>query len=484
MRFIIFFISLFLSSGIFSFEWITENLDQVFKQNHEKPYFIYFGAKWCPPCNMMKNEIFSHSLFKKSIEQFSAIYIDGDREDSNIWSMKFNAKSYPTMIVLDKNLKEISRMPITNDINLYISMLEKAKNSSISIKELLELSKSKPLEMNEIERIIGHSWYQDEGISAKEDEMSEIFKNLSSQPKTTNEQKKYLLVFSLFFKTGDDSKTFSDTELKLFEKLFFEVDHPYFLSLLSYKLSKYVDSIKDTTKKDIQLNYISRKLLAKIQSDLVDSTTKISYFSSLIEIYSHLQKNQKKQIKDQFIAFQENLLKETQDQNKRHSIISEIMYNLVQLKEYDKAIKIGENEISASHSPYYIMSYLGLAYREKGDFENSLVWRRKAFETADNPSRKLKWGTYYFRELVKLKPKKASKIKELLSEVLVLTTQVKGIYLKSDESSSLKILKSSIGKLDNFNEIKQFAVIQAQKYCAKSDQLAECQNWINNLKKL
>lgn len=64
---------------------------------------IYFSAAWCPPCNMMKpmiNELISDGL---NIEKI-------DVDENGELAGKFQVRGIPTMVHVDSEGKELSRL--------------------------------------------------------------------------------------------------------------------------------------------------------------------------------------------------------------------------------------------------------------------------------------------------------------------------------------------------------------------------------------
>ncbi|MDR6968400.1 thioredoxin-related protein [Flavobacterium arsenatis] len=112
MKHLTLFFSLFLlllSNGIeaqnsinFSEESLPKLLERSKKEN--KPIFLMIYAEWCPHCNKMKKEVFNTAEVADFMEKnFICAWQDVEKENGDFIKKKFDVKSYPTFVFLDKN---------------------------------------------------------------------------------------------------------------------------------------------------------------------------------------------------------------------------------------------------------------------------------------------------------------------------------------------------------------------------------------------
>ena len=67
-----------------------------------KPVFLYWGAKWCPPCNQVKATLFNRQDFIERSRAFVPVYVDGDSPGAQKLGTRFRVSGYPTMLMLFK----------------------------------------------------------------------------------------------------------------------------------------------------------------------------------------------------------------------------------------------------------------------------------------------------------------------------------------------------------------------------------------------
>jgi protein disulfide-isomerase len=124
--------------------WRQGNMEQVMAdaKREQKPVLIYWGAVWCPPCNELKAEVFSHPKFNELIKPMIAVYLDGDQEHAQKWGEKLKIKGYPTVLLLGPQGDEWMRLTASTDFRDFEKSLSSAVSASGMISEALARAES------------------------------------------------------------------------------------------------------------------------------------------------------------------------------------------------------------------------------------------------------------------------------------------------------------------------------------------------------
>ena len=90
-----------------------------------KPMIVVFSAVWCPPCQMMKKEVYPSEAVKALQDKFEWAYIDVDEESNAPAAAKFGVQGIPHIQFLDKSGKDIGNQVGGTSPEDFASTLEK-----------------------------------------------------------------------------------------------------------------------------------------------------------------------------------------------------------------------------------------------------------------------------------------------------------------------------------------------------------------------
>ncbi|HDZ03868.1 thioredoxin family protein [Maribacter sp.] len=124
-------------------KWLT-NYDSALskaKKQHKNVLVYFTGSDWCPPCKMLKTDLFDTNEFQELSSNYILLYIDVPRNRDLLTEeqmthnkellTKLNKKKvFPLLKVIDdkgKELDQLSGYSMNGVIDSHIKLLEKNK---------------------------------------------------------------------------------------------------------------------------------------------------------------------------------------------------------------------------------------------------------------------------------------------------------------------------------------------------------------------
>lgn len=116
--------------------WSTdiEAAVQQAKKENKSVLIEFTGSDWCPPCIMMRKNVFSKKEFiDQASKKYVLVEIDVPKGDEELAKKhqpiaeKYEIEGFPTVILLDSNGKEFSRFFPTEfpKVDLFLAQLDK-----------------------------------------------------------------------------------------------------------------------------------------------------------------------------------------------------------------------------------------------------------------------------------------------------------------------------------------------------------------------
>ncbi|WP_273276569.1 thioredoxin family protein [Maribacter polysiphoniae] len=124
-------------------KWLTdfEKALKVAKKDHKNVLVYFTGSDWCPPCKMLKTDLFDSAEFKALSKDYVLLYVDmprnrdllspEQRQHNKDLLKKYNKKGvFPLLKIVNakgKALDEYSGYSMNGEIRYHLDLLNRYK---------------------------------------------------------------------------------------------------------------------------------------------------------------------------------------------------------------------------------------------------------------------------------------------------------------------------------------------------------------------
>jgi thioredoxin-like negative regulator of GroEL len=395
--------------------WFEGTAEQAFAaaQTQQRPVYLYWGAVWCPPCQEIKNTVFKSKQFIAQTEQFIPVYLDGDTEQAQTWGEAFGVKGYPTMIVFNPAGDEITRIPGGIDIDRYNRVLALSLDHMRPTAMLVELALSDPnrLQASDYQQLAYYSWGQDHK-ALPEGSSPELFHRLAARVRDADPEasaRLYLqgLVLQSESSAQDDATQTDPNQLsQILDSQELVLACWDYLAYWPEEIDR-VLNLEGEARSALRSKWQDAVLRAMHHPTLSVAEQLGGWFPYLT-FYLEDDEDGKKVLPETVIEAIRTDARSADDQTRnayaRQSVVNMIryLYSSAKLKVDARQLLLAELERSAS--PYYFMSSLASLSASEEKTEESLKWRRMAYEASTGTATRFQWGVSYVRALIRLQP--------------------------------------------------------------------------------
>lgn len=409
------------------------DIEKAFSQARaeHKPVLLYWGAKWCPPCNQLKATLFNRQDFIERSRSFVAVSVDGDLPGAQKLGSRFKVRGYPTMVLFSPDGQEITRLPGEAEPPQVMSVLQTGLANGRPVKAVLADARAgKPLAPNEWKLLAYYSWETDEQQLLPQAERPAVLAKLAagcpaSEPQTAMRLKLKALVEGADAKppSRPDAAT-QDAVRKLLADPSASREQMDVLTNFAPDLAKalgagdaaararWAQSLDEALKRlqvdatlsraDRATAVLERVELARIEARLADEAKGVKLPAPLLQSVREQAARDDKDITDGY---------------ERQAVITTDAESLERAGLSAESDALLKANLAKSHSPYYLMSMLGSNAKKRGDKAQALQWYQQAFERSEGPATRLQWGAAYVGALVELAPQDGPRIEQAVQQL-------------------------------------------------------------------
>ena len=407
-------------------DWHDGTVEEAFAEAERsaKPLFLYWGAVWCPPCNLMKSTLFRQREFIAKTRDFVAVYLDGDTQRAQVWGEIHDAVGYPTLIVFDSEGNQLTRLPGTLTAESFMAALEDARSDLAPVASLAQvaLNGERALTDAEYRRLAYHSWYQDKRTLAPE-EFLVLFNRLADQAPdddATLARRVHSLRLSEAIGSGMtemDGGRYSELMFVLGAEEH-DLDN---LMMFSGKLSRAFDTLAaDPAVRDELHAAFSGAIESVLANPTGNKSAPIFSLGMLLELerLDNAEAAPSPDLLERIVAAAGQADAAAESQQERQSLIYYTYGLLSNAGEYDRARVLLEKELEISEEPYYFMHPLATLSHKAGDIEGAVRWMERYYRESYGPATRLQHGVNYVRRMMLWTPEDIETILAVSEEVL------------------------------------------------------------------
>src|SRR6187551_1492765 len=394
--------------------WREGDVDDALAEAKEqgKPVILYWGAVWCPPCNQMKSTLFKDPGFIAETDKFVPVYLDGDTAGAQRWGERFGISGYPTVIVLQPDGTEITRISSATMASDLPALLQVAAGRTTSIEALLAKAQddSGNLSADDWKILAGFDWRNDPRHFQDLAKAGTLLARLAEAAPAPALQRRFglLALVVAAAKDDDDKVTLTAAQRAQLEKIL-----PPLLASKSEVVANRQELIYDAPGLVSALpagerrSALGRSLVAAADAIYADESLSMTDRVEAANIDLALAKADGAIPPAVLAKVRERAAwadATAKDKITRQSVIDDAAYTLFDAGDRAGAKKLLTAELERSDQPYYYMSSLSDFAEQEGDKAAAVDWARKAYEAAQGPATRVQWAILWSNAVLRLTP--------------------------------------------------------------------------------
>lgn len=402
-------------------------------RTENKPVFLFWTAKWCPPCNQVKSTIFTRADFIEASKSFVPLYIDGDSPGAQRLGAQYGVTGYPTSIVFAPDGREITRLPGEVEPAKYMRLMALGAKATRPVKQLLASALAgEALSADEWDLLTFYSWETDQDRVVAEKDRADTLQKLaqraaSLQPKVAARlQLKALAIAAARAareKTNASASEQSIAHAQLTRLLAEASSVRENFDVLSWRagdLTRYASEAGSARRTSLQSNFNAalEAVIKNSQSTHADRLAAMVGKMRLAKLDMPEAKAGETSAAPKYpaalVAQARDVVKaadtQTADRMTRQATMSVAAFVLSEVGLLDESDALLKAELSKAISPHYYLSDLSENAKKRGDKAATIAYAQQAYERGEGSATRLQWGGLYVRALLADAPQDTAKI--------------------------------------------------------------------------
>jgi thiol-disulfide isomerase/thioredoxin len=428
------------------------DIDRYFVQAkaEKKPVLLYWGAKWCPPCNQLKATLFNRADFIEQSKAFVAVGIDGDAPGAQKLGTRFKVRGYPTLILFNPNGSEITRLPGEADAAQVMKVLQLGLSSGRPVKAVLADAKAgRKLGANEWRLLGFYGWETDEQQLLPVAERAATLAQLAKASEGAGDPETTTRLWLKSIGALSDGKAADPAQAPRLRAVLADASQARAqMDVLTNEAPDLVKALAPAAgEARVQLVAEFDAALKRLNEDATlsraDRLNALQARIELARIDSPKDDPQPKALPAALLAEAREQAgranREITDGFERQAVVTQAAYLLGRAGLWKESDELLKSALARSHSPYYLMSQLGGNAKKQGRKADALRWYEEAFNKSEGPATRLQWGSSYLAALVELSPEDAPRIEKAAAQLFAEAEKDPGAFYERSERSLKKV---------------------------------------------
>jgi thiol-disulfide isomerase/thioredoxin len=401
-------------------DWFAGDVADAFKlaQSEQRPVFLYWGAKWCPPCQQLKATVFSRQDFIAKSKEFVDVYLDGDAPGSQKWGEKFGTGGYPTVVILRPDQKEITRISGGMDLSVYAGLLDAALNDLRPMDEVIAALQSGQMKSSaDCRRLAYYGWdLRDTSLPERKSLAAGLARAAAPCGRADAVEGARLAIAAAAF----------DPTPAIVTQVIAVVENPALAARVADSLedlgSPFYKAVyaRGPTVRDPFMRAWGDTMNSVAADPHVIDADQLAALGSRLALIKAFAAD-KKVPDDSASAARARVtatLAKKFDPYVRSGVVNSASYIYDQLGDTDADYAMLNAELAASHTPYYYMIDLGDVEESRHHPTQALAWFERGYHESEGIATRFQWGATYLGALLRLAPTDHVRIRDAGMAVL------------------------------------------------------------------
>jgi thiol-disulfide isomerase/thioredoxin len=417
-------------------------------KGENKPVLLYWGAKWCPPCNQLKATLFNRADFISQSRSIVPVLIDGDLPGAQKLGARFKVRGYPTLILFSPDGSEITRLPGEADAPRVVKLLQMGLSGGRPIKAVFaDARQGKALKPNEWQLLSYYSWDTDEAQLVSEPLRGETLRGLAARKGVPAEARTRLILKGLAAGAEKGEAASAAERQAVAAVLRTPAQARVHMDVLTNQAPQLVRALYAQAGNERQA--LLAQLAATLGTLQTDGTLsradRVSALLARVELArideprASINPKLEPALLNEVRGLSARMDREITDGYERQAVMTAVGHLLGQAGLWTDSDALLRANLAKSHSAYYLMSQLGANARKTGRNDEALSWYEQAFNKSEGPATRLQWGATYFKNLIELAPQDSARIEKLVAQLIQEAAQDKGAFYERSARSLQRV---------------------------------------------